>query len=47
LEACNGQITLREFESRFGARGLELVAQLYKKGLVELLEGNDQKGKQS
>ena len=41
LEACDGQITLRELESRFGARGLELVAQLYKKGLVEM-EGNDQ-----
>ena len=43
LEACDGQTTLREFESQFGARGLELVAQLYNKGLVELLEGNDQR----
>jgi radical SAM protein with 4Fe4S-binding SPASM domain len=42
LEACDGRVTLREFESRFGARGLELVTQLYKKGLVELMEGNDQ-----
>lgn len=42
LDACDGQITLRECERRFGARGLELVAQLYKKGLIELAKDGNQ-----
>ncbi|HID29273.1 MAG TPA: radical SAM protein [Desulfobacterales bacterium] len=37
LDACDGQRTLREIEGQLGARGLKLVAQLYKKGLIEFM----------
>jgi radical SAM protein with 4Fe4S-binding SPASM domain len=43
LDACDGQITLREFESRFGTRGLKLIAQLYTRGIIELMENDDQR----
>jgi len=36
LEACDGQITLRQIERSFGQRGLGLVAALYQKGLLGL-----------
>ncbi len=42
LDACDGQITLEEIRGQFGARGLALVAQLYKKRLIELTRNENQ-----
>ena len=36
LEACDGSVTLRQIEERYGSEGLELIVDLYRKGLVEM-----------
>jgi len=35
LKMCNGEVTLKEIEECYGQQGIALIAELYKKGLVE------------
>lgn len=40
LEACNGQTTLRDIQTRLGQNGVEMVVELAMQGLIRLTSGD-------